>query len=271
VTLDVGALNRAEGGTRNLEAARRYWEWRQMMLDERLGSEHVRRMVRLMREAVRLDPQFVIAWDSLAVSLWNSANYVGDDQPEQAAQLRAEARQAWRRVAELAPDSWIVLCKQSDELLREEKWAESEAVARRILDSGSFSFDRAQPLINVLFATGRINETIELQSQVKALEPRAIFPSRDLQFDLYAGRALRGSRGRVPAQPDARRKPCLADCWHLRACSPSGCRPQALRELLEESVVPGMLSLLGRDGSRSPKPREHAGVLEKLRRRYRRY
>ncbi len=124
VTLDVGALNRAQGGTRNLEAARRYWQWREMMLDERLGPEDVRRMVRLMRDAVRLDPQFVLAWDSLAVSLEGHARYVGETQPEQAAQLQAEAEQAWRRVAELAPDSWIAQCKRSDDLLRAEKWAE---------------------------------------------------------------------------------------------------------------------------------------------------
>ena len=51
---------------------------------------------------------------------------------------------------------------------------------------GLFSFERAQPLINLLFATGRFNETIELQAQVMALEPRAIFPSRDQQFNLFA-------------------------------------------------------------------------------------
>jgi hypothetical protein len=90
------------------------------------------------------------------------ARHIGDIQPDQARQLRTEAEQAWRRVAELAPDSWVVHVKRSDDLLRAEKWAESEAVARQILESGSFSFERAQPLINVLFATGRINETIEL-------------------------------------------------------------------------------------------------------------
>ena len=69
VTLDVGALNRAQGGTMNLEAARRYWEWRELMLSERRGVELERRRVRLMRDAVRLDPQFVVAWDGLAESL----------------------------------------------------------------------------------------------------------------------------------------------------------------------------------------------------------
>ena len=62
-----------------------------------------------MRDAVRLDPQFVLAWDSLASRRsGRSAQVVGDTQPEQAEQLRAEAQQAWRRVAELAPDSRIV-------------------------------------------------------------------------------------------------------------------------------------------------------------------
>ena len=89
-------------------------------------------------------------------------------------------------MAELAPDSWIALKKRSDDLLRAEKWAESEAVARQILESGPFTLERAQPLINVIFAMGRIDETIELQAQVMALEPRAMFVSRDQQWNLYA-------------------------------------------------------------------------------------
>ena len=177
VTLDVGALNRAQGGTMNLEAARRYWEWRELLVSDRRGLELERRSVRLMREAVRLDPQFVVAWDALAESLSTLASYVGDAQPEQAEQLRAEAEQAWGRVAELAPDSWIALKKRSDDLLCAEKWAESEAIAGQILESGPFTLERAQPLINVIFAMGRINETIELQAQVMALEPRAMFVS----------------------------------------------------------------------------------------------
>jgi tetratricopeptide (TPR) repeat protein len=151
-----------------------------------MGLELHRQKVRLMRDAVRLDPLFVVAWDGLAGSLMSLASYVGDTQPEQAEQLRAEAEQAWARVAELAPDSWIALRKRSDDLLRAGKWAESEAVARQILESGPFTLERAQPLGNVLFAMGRIDETIELQAQVMALEPRVMFVSRDQQFNLYA-------------------------------------------------------------------------------------
>jgi tetratricopeptide (TPR) repeat protein len=89
-------------------------------------------------------------------------------------------------VAELAPDSWLALKKRSDDLLRAEKWAESEAAARKILESGAFTFERAQPLVNVLGAIGSYDEMIELQAQVIALEPRAMFPSRDQQWNLYA-------------------------------------------------------------------------------------
>ena len=234
VTLDVGALNRAQGGTMNLEAARRYWEWRELMLSERMGLELERRKVRLMRDAVRLDPQFVVAWDGLAGSLRTLARYVDDTQPEQAEQLRAEAEQAWGRVAELAPDSWVALKKRSDDLLRAEKWAESEAVARQILESGPFTFERAQPLINVIFATGRIDETIELQAQVMALEPRAMFVSRDQQWNLYAA-------GRFEeAEAEYQRSQTL-DGNHsdpdflalLRGLARQDADPQTLRELFQ--------------------------------------
>jgi hypothetical protein len=110
-------------------------------------------------------------------------------------------------VAELAPDSWIALRKRSDDLLLAERWAESEAVARQILESGSFSFERAQPLINLLFSTGRLNETIELQSQVMALEPRAMFVSRDLQFDFYAAGRFEEAEAEYQRSPHARRQP----------------------------------------------------------------
>jgi serine/threonine protein kinase/tetratricopeptide (TPR) repeat protein len=241
VTLDVGALNREQGGTRDLEAARRYWQWREMMLDERLAPLDVQRMVRLMREAVRLDPQFVLGWDSLALSLWNHAQYVGDTQPEQAGQLRTEALAAWRQVAELAPDSWIVLCKRSDDLLRAEKWAEAEAVARQILESGSLSFERAQPLINLLFATGRINETIELQAQVMALEPRALFVSRDQQYNLYAARRFKDVEIEYQRSRKLDGNHTSSDLLAFtRGLARQDADPQVLRGMLEDVVIPGL-------------------------------
>ena len=99
VTLDVGALNRAQGGTRNLEAARRYWEWRELMLSERIGIELERRKVRLMREAVRRDPQFVVAWDGLAGSLSTLARISttpSPSRPSSCGRRRSKPGTEWR-------------------------------------------------------------------------------------------------------------------------------------------------------------------------------
>jgi TolB-like protein len=234
VTLDVGALNRAQGGTRNLEAARRYWEWRELMLSERIGIELERRKVRLMREAVRRDPQFVVAWDGLAGSLSTLARYIDDTHPEQAEQLRAEAEQAWGRVAELAPDSWIALKKRSDDLLRAEKWAESEAVARQILESGPFTFERAEPLSNVTASVGRLDEAIELQAQMLALEPQAMFVSAVQQWNFYAAERFE------EVEAEYQRSQTLAGSHFssdlaalLRGLAQPDADPQTLRELFQ--------------------------------------
>ena len=266
VTLDVGALNRAQGGTMNLEAATRYWQWRELKLSERRGLELERRKVRLMRDAVRLDPQFVVAWDGLADSLMTLAWYVDDTQPEQAEQLRAEAEQAWGRVAELAPDSWIALKKRSDDLLRAEKWAESEAVARQILESGPFTLERAQPLINVIFAMGRFDEGIELQAQVMALEPRWMFVSRDQQWNLYAA-------GRFEeAEAEYQRSQTL-DGNHfephyvalLRGLARQDADPQTLRELFQRvySEIDPPPQWLHDFGAAIPNRQEMLAVLRK--------
>ena len=106
----------------------------------------------------------------------------------------------------------------------------------RLLESGAFSFERAQPLINVLFATGRINESIELQSQVMTLEPRAIFVSRDQQFNLYAaGRfeEVEAEYQRSRALDGNHTNPDLLA--FTRGLARQDADPQALRELLQRA------------------------------------
>ena len=236
VTLDVGELNRAQGGTINLEAARRYWEWRELALSDRWGLELARRKVLLTREAVRQDPQFVAAWGALAWSLTSLAFAVGDTQPEQAEQLRIEAEQAWDHAAALAPESWVALQKRAYDLRVADKWAESETAARQALESGPFTLERALSLINLVFATGRIDEAIELQAQVIALEPRVMFVSRDQQMNFHAA-------GRFEeAEAEYQRSQTL-DGNHfapnllalLRALARQDADPQTLRELFQRA------------------------------------
>jgi tetratricopeptide (TPR) repeat protein len=91
-------------------------------------------------------------------------------------------------------------------------------------------------LINVIFAMGRIDETIELQAQVIALEPQAMFVSRDQQWNLYAA-------GRFEeAEVEYQRSKTL-DGNHgepdfvalLRGLARQDTDPQTLRELLRVS------------------------------------
>lgn len=240
VTLDVGALKQSEGGTRNLEAARRYWQWRELMLGESGQLEDQHRMVRLLREAVRLDPRFVVAWDGLANSLHGLALSIGDTQPEQAAQLQAESDQAWRRVTELAPDSWVALRKRSYDLTLAEKWADSEAFARQVLESGPASFERTQPLADVLFATGRINEAIELQAEIMRVDPRAMLLSVWQQYNFYAA-------GRFAETETEYRRSLTLDGNHasshfvalVRGLALQDSDPQELRALLQSVLSEG--------------------------------
>ena len=238
VTLDVGELNRAQGGTMNLEAARRFWEFRELMLLGDIAPEEHRRKVRLLREAVRLDPQFVVAWDSLAESLKNLACCTSDADPAQAEPLMAEAEHAWGRVTELAPDSWVALSRRSDNLLRAEKWAESEAIARKNLESGVFTLERASALESVLAATGRLNEAIDLSARVIALEPQAMFVSVGLQNALYT--AGRFEEAEAEYQRSQTLEGSRADGDYLaflRRLARQDADPQAQRELLQRLIA----------------------------------
>ena len=69
VKLDAVTLNRAQGGTTNIDAYDRYLRWRQLYLSDKWDEEHERQRVQLAREAVAFDPRFVLAWDALAISL----------------------------------------------------------------------------------------------------------------------------------------------------------------------------------------------------------
>ena len=111
----------APGGTTNVEAYDGYLQWRDFKLSERQDPTEERRMVQRLREAVALDPGFVLAWDGLAQSLTELARRA---QPAEAAQLRANAAKARARVATLAPDSWIVQRERAYALFAEGKWAE---------------------------------------------------------------------------------------------------------------------------------------------------
>lgn len=185
VKLDVAKFNREQGGTTSLEAYERFLRWRNISMQERFDFSHDRERLQLAREMVALDPQCVLCWDALAGSLLSMAQEVGGAPAET---LRAEARQVRERIASIAPDSWVAKRDRSNALWHEGKHAEAIALAKEIVDSGPLTKERVFDYAYMIYAMGHLDETVTLVEQVRALEPRALFLSRDLQFDYVAAR-----------------------------------------------------------------------------------
>jgi TolB-like protein/tetratricopeptide (TPR) repeat protein len=272
VKLDVGTLNRAQGGTTNVEAYDGYLQWRQFALSERRDPEETRRMVQQLREAVALDPEFVLAWDGLAEALTRLAARV---QPAEAGQLMTEAEAARARVAALAPDSWIVQRERAYALFAEGKHAEGIAVAKAMMESSPRSWEHTFPYTNLIFAVGRLEETFRISDELQAMEPLAMFMSRDQQWihtslrryedaeaEYQHSRALAGSRwgpeyvrllrllSRADTDPQT-----LHDQFRRARDSYEGKLPPYFLEL--EPVLgnrPRMLEILRREFAARPRP-----------------
>lgn len=185
VKLDAVMLNRAQGGTTNVDAYDRFLRWRQLFLSDTLDAEHDRQRIALAREAVTFDPNFVLGWDALATSLRGLAVDVDD---VEAAQLRAEADQIHLRIAKMAPDSWIAKRERAYRLWRGGKRAEAIAVAKEIMDGGPMTYEHWFPYINLIFAVGHLDETMELVERLRTIEPQMMYLSRDLQYDYISAR-----------------------------------------------------------------------------------
>jgi len=185
VRLDVVTFNREQGGTTNVEAYERFLRWRSTGMLELFDFEHDRERLQLAREMVALDPQCVLCQDALASSLKAIAQEVGGVQAEQ---LHAEGSAVRERIARMAPDSWVAKRDRSNALWLEGKRVEAIALAKEIADSGPPTKERVWDYAYMIYATGHLNETVALVEQVRAVEPMALFLSRDLQYDYTAAR-----------------------------------------------------------------------------------
>ncbi|KAF1715503.1 hypothetical protein CSC74_13080 [Pseudoxanthomonas yeongjuensis] len=188
VKLDVARFNRGQGGTTHVEAYERFLRWRSIVMREQFDFEHDRERLQLAREMVALDPQCVLCWDALAGSLNSMAQEL---RGAQADQLRAEALQVRERIARIAPDSWVARRDRSNALWRQGRRVEAIALAKEIVDSGPPTKERVWDYSYMLYAMGHLQEAVALIEQVRAVEPMALFLSRDLQYDYTAARRYR--------------------------------------------------------------------------------
>lgn len=203
-----------------------------------LDIEHDRERLQLAREMVALDPQCVLCRDLLARSLDSMALELG---AAHGAPLRAQARQVRADIARTAPDSWVGKLIRADALWRGGKRAEAIDLARQVVDSGPPTKERVWDYSYMIYAMGHLEEAIALVEQVRAVEPMALYLSRDLQYDYTAARRYEDAEAeyrRARALEGSQLSPdYLAFIRQLAGRRPGA--PEGLRELHSRLVRQG--------------------------------
>jgi TolB-like protein len=187
ITLDVGDMNRAQGGTTNVEAYDKYLRARQLtMLDT---ADATNQAVNLFREAVKMDPAFSRAWLELSGALQVQQIF----RPKAAKALQPEIDEALERVKRLAPDAWWTHLLVAKGLLEERKWAEADAAIHAGLAATAgreLPLELVAEYFDVMWRTGRLEEALLVSDRALAQDPLALSLARTVQAMLdCAGRA----------------------------------------------------------------------------------
>ncbi len=149
------------------------------------GSDpaETRRMVQRLREAVALDPGFVLAWDGLAQSLTGLAGARSPPRPPSCGRRRQRHEPAWRRwhrTAGSCSGSAPMRCSPR------ESGPKPSPSPRRSWSRAPGPGSTPIHTLNLIFAVGRLEETARIVGELKAIEPLAMFVSRDQQWNLTA-------------------------------------------------------------------------------------
>jgi TolB-like protein len=174
VTLDVGELSRAKGGTTNLEAYDKYLQGLELL--RQFGTKQALQAAELLREAVALDPAFARAWASLYDALGVTAIFV----PQNAGAARKEMAEAVAKVLELAPNAWWAQDLRVRYLLGQHKWSEAQAAA----DVAEASAPTSANLCEYGIYVGRLKESVPCLERIRQADPLSIAPSLNLQVVL---------------------------------------------------------------------------------------
>jgi TolB-like protein len=185
VTLDVGVMSRANGGTTNLEAYDNYLRAR--VFDRRRGTrEDLLQAADYYRNAVMLDPTFIRAWSYLHQELAAWLIYV----PDRASEARSEMETITARLTELAPASAYTASIQATQLMDQHRWSEAaKAIAATIAAGGDFRTDVTSADSVLLLNTGRIREAIPNLEKRRLTDPLSLNASYGWQIMMHlAGR-----------------------------------------------------------------------------------
>lgn len=182
VTLDVGEMSRANGGTTNVAAYDRFLQ-AQALWYQGGELEEFRRISQRYREVLALDRDFSRAWNGLYRSLEQEI-VRGTD----AATAGREMQHCVERLLALSPDAWWTQTILAADMIRQRKWAEADAAVSAALASSP----RAELSLTYglfLQRVGRSREAVEYVRRMTEAEPLSRSLSLSLQIALtQAGR-----------------------------------------------------------------------------------
>jgi TolB-like protein len=176
ISLDVGEMSRARGGTTNVDAYDKYLQGQALW--NLGGPEDVDRASQRYREALALDPTFARAWLGLNQSLTQSVVYgtssetTGKDLSEAVARLEA-----------LAPDTWWTQGVRMSQFIKQRKWLEADAAGKAAIAAAPAS-KMAGDYADYLMSVGRSREGLVYARRAGQAEPLSLAYSRLLQAAL---------------------------------------------------------------------------------------
>jgi TolB-like protein len=238
IKLDVGDLNRSQGGTTNVEAHDRYLRGRKFQSqDERKASAQA---VAQFREAVALDPTFSRAWLELGEALETRRLF----EPGEAAAVQRDLALARERVKALSPDAWWTRQLVAREMREAMKWSEADTTIHAALASvegRQVPLELALGYLEIMFSIGRVQEGLVLGERAMAEDPLALNLARIVQAMLdCAGRPedAQAEYQRTKAQGRARG---ALDYWAMARL--------LMRDDAEPAAIRAQFRILAENGS----------------------
>jgi TolB-like protein len=182
ITLDVGAMSRAMGGTNNLDAYDKFLQ-AQAQFQQSTTPDKYLAAAQLYHEAVMLDPDFAKAWVGVYRSLL-LATSLGNPDPL----LGKQMNEALAKVDALAKDAWWTQQLHASQLLDQRQWLEADKLYQALLPIAPAT-EIASGYVNFLAETGREQEAIAYSRRLVQAEPLSRSASLQVQIVLdQAGR-----------------------------------------------------------------------------------
>jgi TolB-like protein len=169
ITLDVKDLPRAPGGTDNAEAYDLMLRAKALTRRGLTAGDAVLAAA-LLRQALKLDPHFAVAWSALANALIGNMAWSATDR----AAVRREIDEAVERCTSLAPDLWTAHEMRANQLELAYDWVGAErANARSMALAPPTMREPVVSRAHQLAIVGRVGEAIPFAREAARVEPLA--------------------------------------------------------------------------------------------------